>query len=122
MLIAEINHQMPRTHGSSHLHRNRLAKWVETDHPLHEQVAEPESAVAGRIGEIIADLIEDGSTLQAGIGGIPDAILSRLHSKHDLGIHTEMFSDRVLDLMESGAITNRQKHFPWSHCHQFRHG
>ena len=109
MLIAEINHRMPRTHGSSHLHRNRLAKWVETDRPLHEQAAEPESDVAGKIGEIIADLIEDGSTLQAGIGGIPDAVLSRLHSKHDLGIHTEMFSDRVLDLMESGAITNRLK-------------
>ncbi len=67
------------------------------------------AAVEGRIGEIVAGLVEDGSTLQMGIGGIPDAVLARLHGKHDLGIHTEMFSDRVVDLVESGAVTNRLK-------------
>jgi acyl-CoA hydrolase len=62
-----------------------------------------------RIGEIIADLVEDGSCLQMGIGAIPDAALSRMKHKKDLGIHTEMFSDRVVDLFEAGAITNRRK-------------
>ncbi|HZP61540.1 MAG TPA: acetyl-CoA hydrolase/transferase C-terminal domain-containing protein, partial [Opitutaceae bacterium] len=62
-----------------------------------------------RIGELVAGLIEDGSTLQMGIGGIPDAALARLKDKHDLGIHTEMFSDRVVDLVEAGAVTNRFK-------------
>ena len=62
-----------------------------------------------RIGELVARLVEDGSTLQMGIGGIPDAVLARLRDKRDLGIHTEMFSDRVVDLFESGAITNQLK-------------
>ncbi len=61
------------------------------------------------MGELIADLVEDGATLQIGIGNIPDAVLSRLHDKHELGIHTEMFSDRVVDLVEAGVITNRLK-------------
>jgi acyl-CoA hydrolase len=65
--------------------------------------------VEAHIGEIIAGLVEDGSTLQTGIGNIPDAVLSRLSNKHDLGIHTEMFSDRVVDLVERGVITNRLK-------------
>ena len=109
LVIAEINEQMPRTHGNNVLPIERIHAFVATDRPLFEHHLEPESAIEARIGEIIADLVEDGSTLQMGIGGIPDAVLSRLHHKRDLGIHTEMFSDRVVDLVESGSVTNRNK-------------
>jgi acyl-CoA hydrolase len=109
LVIAEINEQMPRTHGNNVLPFASIHAFVATDRPLVEHAPEPETPVEARIGEIVADLVEDGSTLQMGIGGIPDAVLSRLHNKHDLGIHTEMFSDRVVDLFESGAITNQLK-------------
>jgi 4-hydroxybutyrate CoA-transferase len=109
IVIAEINEQMPRTHGNNLVPFDRLHAFVATDRPLFEHHLEPQSAVESRIGEIVADLVEDGSTLQMGIGGIPDAVLARLHGKRDLGIHTEMFSDRVVDLVESGAVTNRLK-------------
>lgn len=108
-LVAEINEQMPRTHGNNVVPLDRVHAFIASDRPLLEHTAKPETAVEARIGEIVANLIEDGSTLQMGIGGIPDAVLSRLHHKHDLGIHTEMFSDRVVDLVESGAVTNRLK-------------
>ena len=97
------------TLGLSHVSAARLMASVHTDRPLWEHASEPENAVTARIGEIVAGLVSDGDTLQAGIGAIPDAVLSRLHDKHDLGIHTEMFSDRVVDLMKSGAVTNRRK-------------
>ncbi len=109
IVIAEINEQMPRTHGNNVIRLDRVHAFVATDRPLVEHFPQPESAVEARIGELVAELVEDGSTLQMGIGGIPDAVLSRLHNKHDLGIHTEMFSDGVVDLVESGAITNRHK-------------
>jgi len=109
IVVAEINEQMPRTHGNNVLPFARISAFVATDRPLIEHHPEPETPVEARIGELIANLVEDGSTLQMGIGGIPDAVLARLHNKHDLGIHTEMFSDRVVDLYESGAITNRLK-------------
>ena len=108
-VIAEVNEQMPRTHGNNVLPFERIHAFVASDRPLVEHRPEPESVVEARIGELVADLVEDGSTLQMGIGGIPDAVLSRLHHKRDLGIHTEMFSDRVVDLVESGAVTNRLK-------------
>ena len=109
IVIAEINEQMPRTHGNNVVPFERIHAFIATDRALHEHQPEPETAVEARIGELVANLIEDGSTLQVGIGGIPDAVLSRLHQKRDLGIHTEMFSDRVVDLVESGAVTNRLK-------------
>ena len=109
IIIAEINEQMPRTHGNNVLPLAAINAFISTNRPLLEHAPEPETPVEARIGEIVANLIEDGSTLQMGIGGIPDAVLSRLHHKHDLGIHTEMFSDRVVDLFESGAITNQLK-------------
>ena len=109
LVVAEVNRQMPRTHGNNVLALDRLHAFVATDRPLHEHKPEPETPVEGRIGELVADLVEDGSTLQMGIGGIPNAVLTRLYDKHDLGIHTEMFSDRVVDLVESGAVTNRLK-------------
>ncbi len=109
VVIAEINEQMPRTHGNNVLPFERIHAFIATDRVLFEHHPEPETAVEARIGEIVANLVEDGSTLQMGIGGIPDAVLARLHHKKDLGIHTEMFSDRIVDLVESGAVTNRLK-------------
>lgn len=108
-VIAEINEQMPRTHGNNVVPLDRVHAFIATDRPLVEHHLAPETAVEARIGEFVAALVDDGSTLQMGIGGIPDAVLARLHHKHDLGIHTEMFSDRVVELVESGAVTNRLK-------------
>jgi len=109
LLIAEINRQMPRTHGHSVVPLKSFAAWTATDRPLHEHEPSPETPVEAAIGEQIARLIDDGATLQTGIGAIPDAVLARLGDKYDLGIHTEMFSDRIIDLAQAGVITNRRK-------------
>lgn len=109
LIVAEINQRMPRTHGNNVLPLDRVHAFIATDRPLLEHRAEPETAVEARIGELVAGLVEDGSTLQVGIGGIPDAVLTRLRDKHDLGIHTEMFSDGVVDLVACGAVSNRLK-------------
>jgi acyl-CoA hydrolase len=109
LLIAEINARMPRTHGNGFVAHERLRSSVRTDRALYEHHAEAETEVVARIGELIAGLVEDRSCLQTGIGAIPDAVLARLMGKHDLGIHTEMFSDRIVELVEAGAITNRFK-------------
>jgi len=109
ILIAEINERMPRTHGHSTVRFDKLQAFTLTDRPLPEADGNAEGEVEGRIGDVIAALVEDGSTLQMGIGAIPDAVLARLGDKHDLGIHTEMFSDRVVDLVERGVVTNRFK-------------
>ncbi|MFO0568823.1 MAG: acetyl-CoA hydrolase/transferase C-terminal domain-containing protein [Polyangiaceae bacterium] len=109
LIVAEINEQMPRTHGHSTVRFDKLAAFTLVDRPLPEAEPNPEGEVEARIGEIIAGLVDDGSTLQMGIGAIPDAVLARLGGKHDLGVHTEMFSDRVVDLVENGVITNRFK-------------
>jgi acyl-CoA hydrolase len=115
IIIAEINEQMPRTHGNTVVPFHKIKAFTLTNRPLHEQPPAEETDVEAKIGQIVANLVEDGSTLQMGIGGIPDAVLTRLKGKSDLGIHTEMFSDRVVDLFESGAITNKIKNI-----HQFR--
>ena len=109
-VIAEINERMPRTHGNTLVPFSRVAAFVHTDRPLHTHPSRPPTAEEDAIGEHAAMLVPDGATLQMGIGAIPDAVLRRLHDKHDLGIHTEMFSDGVVDLVEAGAITNRRKH------------
>ena len=109
IVVAEINECMPRTHGNNVVPFSSVDFCIATNRPLHGHHVEAESPVEARIGEIIADLVEDGSTLQMGIGGIPDAALSRMKGKLDLGIHTEMFSDRIVELVEAGAITNRHK-------------
>jgi acyl-CoA hydrolase len=108
-IIAEINEHAPRTHGNSVVPFNRVSAFIHTTRPLYEHPPSEESDVEARIGEIIAGLVEDGATLQIGIGAIPEAALARLKDKRDLGIHTEMFSDRVVDLVEAGAVTNRHK-------------
>jgi acyl-CoA hydrolase len=109
VLIAEFNDRMPRTHGNNVVAFSAINAFIHTDRALHGHHVESESPVEAAIGQLVADLVEDGSTLQMGIGGIPDAALARMTGKHDLGIHTEMFSDRIVDLVESGAITNRFK-------------
>ncbi|RFC52918.1 MAG: Acyl-CoA hydrolase [Verrucomicrobia bacterium] len=109
MVIAEINVRMPRTHGAATLPLARIDAFVATDRPLHESVIEPETPVTARIGELIAELVEDGSTIQTGIGAIPNAVLARLGNKVGLGVHTEMFSDGLIPLMEGGVVTNAHK-------------
>jgi 4-hydroxybutyrate CoA-transferase len=109
VIIAEINEQMPRTHGNTLVPLDRVHAFVHTSRPLHEHRMKPPSPVEDAIGQHVAALVEDGSSLQMGIGAIPDAALRRLTDKHDLGVHTEMFSDGIIDLVESGAITNRCK-------------
>lgn len=111
LVIAEVNARMPRTHGDTAVSLNALSAYTVTDRPLPSHPPEPETPEIARIGELVAGLVEDGATLQMGIGAIPDAVLTRLTSRHDLGVHTEMFSDRLVDLYESGAITNSKKAF-----------
>jgi acyl-CoA hydrolase len=109
VVIAEVNRQMPRTHGDTEVHISRIASIVETDRPLLELHAEPPSELHMQVARNVASLIPDGATLQTGIGGISDAVLHCLGDKRDLGIHTEMVSDGVIDLMESGVINGERK-------------
>lgn len=109
LLIAEVNAQMPRTHGNTAVDPKRLGAWFESDRALPSHPHRPSGPVEARIGELVAELVEDGATLQMGIGAIPDAVLARLGNKHDLGVHSEMFSDGLIPLMEGGVITNRRK-------------
>jgi 4-hydroxybutyrate CoA-transferase len=109
LLIGEINSQMPRTHGHTTVPVTSFAACMESDRRLYEHQPDVETAVEAAIGEQIAGLIADGSTLQIGIGAIPAAVLSRLGNKTDLGVHTEMFTDGVVDLVKAGVITNRRK-------------
>jgi acyl-CoA hydrolase len=100
---------MPRTHGDGVIHVDQIDAFVDGDDPLHE-VAPPElNDVERSIGKYCAELIEDGATLQMGIGAIPDAVLGALGGHQNLGIHTEMFSDGAIDLIESGVINGLQK-------------
>lgn len=108
-VIAQINPQMPRTHGDGLLHMSRFAAVLEQEAPLPEMPPKPLSEVEKQIGQHVASVIEDGATLQMGIGAIPDATLACLGNHKDLGVHTEMFSDGVLPLVESGVINNRLK-------------
>ena len=110
LIIAEINQRMPRTLGNTLVPMSRVDAFVSTARPLHDHAASTPTDVENAIGQQVADLIDDGATLQTGIGAIPDAVLRRLANKHDLGMHTEMFSDGVIDLVAGGVITNRRKH------------
>ncbi|HEX7838636.1 MAG TPA: acetyl-CoA hydrolase/transferase C-terminal domain-containing protein [Kofleriaceae bacterium] len=109
IVIAEINDRMPRTHGNTVVPLDRICAFIRTSRPLAEAHRAPPSEIEVRIGEQIAQLVEDGATLQTGIGGIPDATLARLANHRDLGVHTEMFSDGLVPLLEGGVITNRRK-------------
>lgn len=110
-IIAEINQQMPRTLGDSFVHVSKLDYIIPVDYPLPEIVmgGEGDSEIMQKIAENVAELIPDGATMQMGIGAIPDAVLRYLYGKKDLGVHTELFSDGVIDLVEAGVITNSRK-------------
>ena len=109
LVIAQVNDQMPRTHGESFIHVSEIDYIVESSQAILELPTPKIGEVERKIGEYCASLIEDGSTLQLGIGGIPDAVLSFLKEKNDLGIHSEMFSDGVLELVMNGNVTNKMK-------------
>lgn len=110
IIIAQVNENMPRTHGDGHIHFSKFDAAVYVNEPLHEiDYTSKIGQCEIQIGQYIASLIEDRSTLQLGIGAIPDAVLQKLHDHKDLGIHTEMFSNGVIRLLESGAITNKYK-------------
>lgn len=115
IIIAQVNKNMPRALGDSFIHINKINYIVEYDEPIKElPQVDPDTtlevlAVFDKIGKNVADLIEDGSTLQMGIGAIPDSVMKYLHDKKDLGIHTEMFSDGIIDLVEEGIINGEKK-------------
>lgn len=110
-VVALVNPRIPRTHGESFVPVERLEYAVKWDAPIYEVARREPDATQRRIGEHVAGLIEDGATLQLGIGAIPDAVLRALAGRRDLGVHTEMFSDGVLDLVEAGVITGARKTF-----------
>lgn len=108
-VIAQVNPRMPRTQGDALIHLDEIDAIVEVDEALH-QIPMPELTDVDRaIGKHIADIIEDGATLQMGIGSIPNAVLAALGNHKNLGVHTEMFSDGVIPLVESGVINGRHK-------------
>ena len=109
IIIAEVNDQMPRTYGDSFIHVSKLDYIVETSYPLVESQSRPITEIEKRIGENCARLIDDGSTLQLGIGSVPDAVLMALEDKKDLGIHSEMISDEVVKMYAKGVITGARK-------------
>ena len=111
VVIAEINPQMPRVWGDSFIHLDQIDYCVAVDYPLPELPQGEPSPLYRQIGGLVSDLIPDGATLQMGIGAIPDAVLGQLGDKHDLGVHSEMFSDGIIDLVEQGVITSRRKTF-----------
>lgn len=109
LVIAEVNRRMPRVLGDSFIHVSKLNHVVEVDYTLPEAPQAGATPAHREIGKCIADLIPDGATLQLGIGSIPDAVLAQVGDKRDLGVHTELFSDGVIDLVERGVITNDRK-------------
>lgn len=108
-IIAQVNPNVPRTHGDGLIHSTHFHSMVFCNHPLHEGVLKEETMEDKRIGEYVASLIDDRSTLQMGIGSIPNAVLKSLTNHRDLGIHTEMCSDGVIDLIEKDIINNKYK-------------
>ena len=108
-VVAQINVQMPRTHGDGLIHQDDIHAACEVDEPLPEHAQAELTGTERAIGQLCSELIEDGATLQMGIGAIPDAVLGALLHHRDLGIHTEMFSDGVVELVERGVITGTKK-------------
>jgi len=109
MVIAQINKNMPRTHGDGLIHMREIDYAIESDEPLPEHHPAELSDVELKIGRFCADLVENGATLQMGIGNIPDAVLASLTNHKNLGVHTEMFSDGLIPLLESGVVNNSKK-------------
>ncbi len=109
IVIAEVNKQMPRTLGRSFVHVSRLDYIVETDRPLQELAPAVPTSIDEAIGRNVSSLVEDEATIQLGIGAIPNAVLQYLTDKRDLGVHSEMLSDGIVDLIELGVVTNDAK-------------
>ena len=108
-VIAQINPKVPRTHGDGIIHVSRIHAAIEVNSPIHSPKMTAPTNIEQQIGEYVAGLVEDGATLQMGIGGIPNVVLSKLTNHKRLGIHTELFSDGVLPLIEKGVITGEEK-------------
>ena len=108
-VIAQVNPNMPRTHGDALVHRSKITCMVEVNDPIPEVHLPPLTADEQAIGRHVATLVDDGATLQMGIGAIPDAVLKELWSHRDLGVHTEMFSDGLVQLVESGVVNGSRK-------------
>jgi len=108
-VIALVNPNMPRSHGDGSIHVSRFAAMVHCTDPIYEHPYHKASEVELAIGRNVASIIQDGATLQMGIGGIPAAVLGCLHGHKDLGVHTEMFTDAILPLVESGVINGSKK-------------
>jgi acyl-CoA hydrolase len=109
LVVAQLNAGVPRTLGDSFVHVDQIDLAVEVDVPPYEHTAEPIGSVEQRIGEYVAELVSDGATLQMGIGAIPSAVGQALRGKRELGVHTELFTDVVVDLVEAGALTGAAK-------------
>ncbi|WP_044397512.1 acetyl-CoA hydrolase/transferase family protein [Lacinutrix sp. Hel_I_90] len=109
IVIAQINPQVPRTHGDGIIHRRNIDYAIEVNTPLHFTTPGILSTIEEAIGQQVASLVDDGATLQMGIGNIPNAVLANLNHHKRLGIHTEMFSDGILPLIENGSITGEDK-------------
>jgi 4-hydroxybutyrate CoA-transferase len=111
IIIAEVNEQMPRTLGDSFIHVSRLTHMIPANYPIPEMPMSGEQAdqETERLAGYVAELIPDGATMQMGIGAIPDAVLKFLFNKKDLGVHSELISDGVIDLVEAGVLTNARK-------------
>jgi len=112
-IVLEVNPNVPFANGNCHVHISQVSALIESEEPILEVALPKIGPVQEAIGKYVAEMIEDGSTLQIGYGGIPDAVVMQLTQKRDLGIHTEMIGDGIMTLLESGAVTNRKKtHFP----------
>lgn len=109
LVLVEENPNWPRTFGDNNLHVSRVDAIVKADHEIPKASIAPYGEIDAKIGKYIADLIEDGSTIQLGIGNIPNAVANELKTKKHLGIHTEMFTETMIDLIECGAVDNSQK-------------
>ncbi|GAB2530772.1 acetyl-CoA hydrolase/transferase family protein [Rufibacter soli] len=109
ILIAQVNPRVPRSHGDGVVHISRFQAKVWVEEPLIGHCSKAPGQLEAQIGKLVAELVEDGATLQMGIGGIPDAVLAQLGNHKDLGIHTEMFSDGIIPLVEKGVITGARK-------------
>src|SRR5690606_29609419 len=109
VVVAQVNPNMPRTHGDGLIHERPIAFGREVDDPIPEHAPPALTEVERAIGRHAAALVDDGATLQMGIGAIPDAVLAALGDHRDLGVHTEMFSDGIIPLVESGVITGAKK-------------
>ncbi|MFX0057431.1 MAG: acetyl-CoA hydrolase/transferase C-terminal domain-containing protein [Candidatus Hodarchaeota archaeon] len=108
-VVAEINPNMPRTLGDSFIHMDDIDAFVATDHEIIEFIYTEPDDVANRIAKFVASLVEDESTIQMGIGTIPNAVTTELEGKRDLGVHSEVFSDGIVDLVEKGTVTCKKK-------------